>query len=91
MITKNYKEFNLEKFLENLKKTLKEKEYVIISSQEMTEKNFPSIIVLTVAKKDTVFRISVVLDKNGITVTVVGLKDADIEKEIRFIFENLPL
>jgi len=90
MITKNIKMFDIEKFIKNLKRTLEEKGYRILSSQEMTEKSFPRITVLTVLKKNNLFKISLVLDKNGITVTAVGIKEDKLKKEISGILEHLP-
>ncbi|WP_457626214.1 hypothetical protein [Persephonella sp.] len=90
MITKNIKMFDIEKFIKNLKRTLEEKGYKILSSQEMTEKSFPRITVLTVLKKNNLFKISLVLDKNGITVTAVGIKEDKLKKEISGILEHLP-
>jgi tRNA nucleotidyltransferase (CCA-adding enzyme) len=89
MITKNIKMFDIEKFIKNLKRTLEEKGYKILSSQEMTEKSFPRITVLTVLKKNNLFKISLVLDKNGITVTAVGIKEDKLKKEISGILEHL--
>ncbi|MBK3332578.1 hypothetical protein GWK41_05820 [Persephonella atlantica] len=72
MISRNYTCLQMDSFLSRLKEQLRNGSFNIIQEAEMTEKKlpFPKIYVLTVEGNGEIFRLSVVMDRNGITVVV---------------------
>ncbi len=89
MISKNFKNYHLEETLKQFEEIFSQKGYKILKKQKMTEKNFPEIVVFTLSKDQKLFRTSFVLDKNGITITVVGIKEKNLKKEITDLLELL--
>ncbi len=89
MISRNFKIYELDSFLKRFGNVFSQKGYEILKKQKMTEKNFPEIVVLTLSKDKKIFRVSLVLDKNGITITAVGIKDKNLKKEITDLLELL--
>ena len=74
MISRNFKIYNLDIMLKKFEKIFSRKGYKTIKKQKITEKSFPDIVVYTLSKDENMFRVSFVLDKNGVTITVVGIK-----------------
>jgi len=72
MISRNYSHFQIDAFLENLNMLLKENGFRIVHKAEATESKlpFPKIYVFTVEGNGEIFRLSVVMDREGITVVV---------------------
>ena len=91
MISRNFRSYELEDMLKKFEEIFLRKGYRIIKKQKMTEKSFPVIVVLTLSKDKNIFRASFVLDKSGTTLTVVGIKDSKIEKEIIELLDLLRL
>jgi len=89
MISKNFKSYELDKFLKKFVQISSQKGFRIIKKEKMTEKSFPDIVVLTLSKDKNLFRVSFVLDKNGITLTVVGVKDKKLKEDITAFLELL--
>ena len=89
MISRIFKDYDLDKMLKNFEEIFYKEGFNIVKKQKMTEKSFPEIVVITLSKDKNLFRVSFVLDKNGITLTAVGIKDEKIEKEITELLDLL--
>jgi len=93
MITKNFKADSFDGFIKKLNGTLHSKGYTVAEIRDVLPPSplpFPKVAVLTVEKNGIPFRISIVYDRNGITATVVGLKDKTLESELKEILNSLP-
>ncbi|WP_457624709.1 hypothetical protein [Persephonella sp.] len=91
MITKNFSGESFDDFLSKLTDSLQKEDFSLVEVRDVIHSPLPlpKIVVLTVQKNRTPFRISVVYDKNGITVTVVGLRDENLKSEITGILDSL--
>ena len=89
MISRNFKTYDLNSFLKRFEKIFSRKGYKVLNKEKMTEKSFPDILVLTLSKDENLVRVSFVLDRNGITLTAVGVKDKNIEREIMELLDLL--
>ncbi len=90
MITKNFKTYDLEEFLQKLKGSLEENGFSVIKTTDMMEKkgSFPKVLAVEVVKGEQYFRIGIVMDKNGITITI-PIKDKKLKQALKDIIETL--
>jgi len=90
MITKNFPEGDYRNFTEKLVEKLEENGFELLEFREVLgdRQPIPKVGVFTVAKEQRPFRISVVYDKNGTTITVIGLTDGKLESQINRILNT---
>ncbi|WP_297455854.1 hypothetical protein [Persephonella sp.] len=90
MITKNFRTYNLEEFLQKLKKSLEDNGFNVQQIIDMMEKkgSFPKVLTMEVIKGEQYFKIGIVMDKNGITITI-PIKDKKLKQALKNIIETL--
>lgn len=90
MITKNFKTYDFEEFIQKLKESLENNGFSVQQIIDMMEKkgSFPKVMTMEVTKEQQYFRIGIVMDKNGITVTI-PVKDKGLKQTLKGIIESL--
>ena len=90
MITKNFKTYDFEEFIQKLKESLENNGFSVLKTIDMMEKkgSFPKVMTMEVTKGQQYFRIGIVMDKNGITVTI-PVKDKGLKQTLKGIIESL--